>query len=62
MGSVEAFAISLFGSSLEVFARFVVRFASVREVVILVLIVEVFLLPSLWLIALIFPNFSTSHP
>ena len=40
-------AISLFGSSLEVFARFVARFASLCEVVILVLIVEVFLLPSL---------------
>jgi len=43
----KLFAISLFGSSLEVSARFVARLASVREVVILVLIVEVFLLPSL---------------
>ena len=43
----KLFAISLFGSSLEIFARLVARFASVCEVVILVLIVEVFLLPSL---------------
>jgi len=61
MGSVEAFAISLFGSSLEVFTRFVALFASACEVVILVLIVEVFLLSSLWLIAQLFPNFSTLH-